>query len=342
MDNQDRESEVDKQKLPVHQGHNPEVSPDYDDGKLVNGDEEYVPNYLRHTETSARQAGLSYSAARGWGQEAPMITEVAQTNAEELSDDSQPYAWGEDRQASDPMGTVEPDSPYTESDDNDAAAGSTSDTSLGQRSRLEDAAFYSTPISQVNVPVKTQYRILRTGLRYAQEPMWSAVRSHWPEIQRRYFLEGPQELRFGREELDNVFGDISFPGETSRKSKGPKGLAYWHLLEVVQLRNAVCHPRHLSPAKIDELLKTAQVLAVALGDETKAFKVRRLRDTLQAEAEKAHFYIEVVMPLNCLPGGSPTCLPEGRPWALHHQRLLRRCRLPSMKVGRRRVDTHRL
>ncbi|KAK5111845.1 hypothetical protein LTR85_011743 [Meristemomyces frigidus] len=301
----------------------------YDDGKLVNAPEEdehaEVPNYLRHTEASARQAGLSYSASgsRGWGVSAPLITTTAQRTLlpeEETDDVRQPGPWdagyqsdAEEDPSPEEEEDLEPALTCTRCDAIEAAATSPTNQALSIRSRLHDQDFYTTPASECYVPMRLQTRTLKTALRLAQETAWCALRTHWPLIQRSKYLEGPEEFKFGREELDRVFGNEQYPTEANEMCGAPRGSVMNALLGVVFLRNAVCHPMQRDTRSVDQLLQTAQYLAVTLLDEPRAFRMRRMRDALQTAAREAHAEIEALEPL--------ACLPHARPWAIHHQRL---------------------
>ncbi|KAK4544993.1 hypothetical protein LTR36_003898 [Oleoguttula mirabilis] len=99
-------------------------------------------------------------------------------------------------------------------------------------------------------------------------------------IQLSKYLEGPEEFKFGREELDRVFGNEQYPTEANEMCGAPRGAN----------------------------------LAVVLLDAPRAFKIRRLRDALQAASLKADAEIKAFEPLASLPFAR-------KPWAIHHQRL---------------------
>ena len=188
-----------------------------------------------------------------------------------------------------------------------------SSESLRARSRLSDDSFYNTPASTCYVPFKLQGRLLRAALRLAQETLWNALREHWPHIQRSLYLEGPGEIRFGREELYQGFGNETYPSRANEMCGQPRSAIVNHVLEVVYLRNAVCHPRHQATKDLDRIIKHAQGLAVVLQDESRATKIRRLRDGLERSAAKSYEEIKAGIGIAGLPFASP--------WPLHHQRL---------------------
>ena len=192
---------------------------------------------------------------------------------------------------------------------------------LKARSRLHDEAFYQLPASNCIIPFRVQSQVLRSALRFAQETLWSALRSHWPSLQRSLYLEGPEEVKFGREELYRGFGNEDFPSEANEMCGQPRANVILRVLDVVFLRNAVCHPGHRTTREVDRLLEQAQALAVVLQDGTRAFKIRKLRDELQNEATKAYEEIEAFTGL--------ASLPFAKEWAMHHQRFFAsvRCEL---------------
>lgn len=279
----------------------------YDDGKLVAvPGQTTIPNYFRHTEVSAQQANLAY-----YSNAVPLVTE------------SRPRPRSEDEEIPEERETIDGFFAAPESiDDNGVtcseceaiwdAASSTADTSLNARSRLTDIQFYSTPPSRCYIPMRVQMRLLRSALRLSQEAAWCALRRHSPENQRHLYLEGPEEVQFGTGDLERAVGTAEFWSDLDARCRfrsSPMG--YGSL--VTDLRNAVCHPLHRQTKEVDKFIQMAQSLAVALLDERRAFKLRKLRDHVQAEALKAHREIEDLEAL--------ATLPYARPWALHHQRL---------------------
>jgi hypothetical protein len=98
------------------------------------------------------------------------------------------------------------------------------------------------------------------------------------------------------------------------------------VLNVVYLRNAVCHPSHHSTQEVDTLLQSAQCLAVVQQDEKRAFKVRALRNKLQAKAIEAYEEIKARIGM--------AALPFAKPWPLHLQRFLHEVNLEAHWGGR--------
>lgn len=199
-------------------------------------------------------------------------------------------------------------------------------TSLELRSRLhrtDTDPFYKTtnPASLMFVPNRLTSRLLRLALRYTQETIWSFFRQHWPEEQRRRYPEGPEEVKLGREEVEHAFGTWSNPPSGKEDDcvaacgKGRRSV-YDSIEAMAPLRNAVAHPGWHSPRQVDSLLHTAQALAVTVNDESRALKIRALRDELQSGLLKSYDEMLLLGPLTTLPGA--------RSWAIHHQQLFQR------------------
>ena len=185
------------------------------------------------------------------------------------------------------------------------------DNSLETRSRLLDKKFYDTPASVCYVRYRVQTRLLKAALRLAQETLWCALREHWPDIQLSHYLEGPETVRFGRGELYQVVGDEEYPTKANNMCEQPRSAVVYRILEVADLRNAICHPGPCTTRSVDNLIQTAQGLAVVLQDEKRAFKIRKLRDELQSHAAESYNKIETYAAL--------ACLPYAKPWPLHLQ-----------------------
>ncbi|KAK4953725.1 hypothetical protein LTR10_008329 [Elasticomyces elasticus] len=194
----------------------------------------------------------------------------------------------------------------------------TSDNALSERSRLHDRDFYSdcrsctgSAATLCNLPYKYQQQVLKNALRLAQEVVWSALRHHFPEWQLRVFPESPQEIRFGREEVAADFPD--FKDALRLRNDGLNSLLSC-ITDIISLRNAVAHPGRHSGAGLDNLIEKVQTLAVHVGDERRAFKIRALRDDIQSMLKRMLAEIEAFEPL--------AGLPYAPPWPVHHQVLL--------------------
>ena len=190
------------------------------------------------------------------------------------------------------------------------------DQSLKARSRLDDHTFFDTPASKCPVPFDFQQHLLNAALRLAQETLWTALREHWPRLQRRCYLETPVQVRFGREELSSAFGNEDVPTEANEMCGQTRRTVIGYVLNVVYLRNAVCHASRHSMQEVDSLLQYAQALAVLLRDERRSFKVRKLRDELQSKATQAYDEIETRVGI--------AALPYAKPWPLYLQHFFSR------------------
>ncbi|KAK5694764.1 hypothetical protein LTR97_009354 [Elasticomyces elasticus] len=194
----------------------------------------------------------------------------------------------------------------------------TSDIALSERSRLHDRDFYSdcrsctgSAATLCNLPYKYQQQVLKNGLRLAQEIVWCALRHHFPEWQLRVFPESPQEVRFGREEVAADFPDFE---DALRLRHDSLYSLLSCVTDIISLRNAVAHPGRHSGAGLDNLIEKVQTLAVHVGDERRAFKIRALRDDIQGMLKRMLAEIEAFEPL--------AGLPYAPPWPVHHQVLL--------------------
>lgn len=194
-----------------------------------------------------------------------------------------------------------------------AAPGTNGDYTV---SHLEENAWHDTPEAQVAIPYRVQSRLLNSALRIAQDALFNAGRIHWPLKQRFHWLGGPREVKFGHGELDGVFGDpgrFPYGREHGHTCEWPSDKVRSAVFAVTALRNAVCHSCRLLLPRVDQLIRSAQRLAVVFGDEARAAKVRALRSELHKEARKAHEEIEGLCAMRALP------FPSRQQWALHHQ-----------------------
>ncbi|KAK3114871.1 hypothetical protein LTR53_006369 [Teratosphaeriaceae sp. CCFEE 6253] len=195
-----------------------------------------------------------------------------------------------------------------------------SDDALGNRSRLNDCWYDKHCGSCGNlgvyctVPFSTQVRLLQQALRLAQQTLWCALRRHWPEAQAEYYPESFEQVRFGRQELEYAFGSTQFSRYTAQLGCRARNNIMWDIRNLVGLRNAVSHPYRTSNEDVDMHIQRAQKLAIAVGDEPRAMKLRRLRDELHEALDLSLAEIEAYEPF--------AALPYARPWALHHQVLL--------------------
>ncbi|XXH01903.1 hypothetical protein Hte_008265 [Hypoxylon texense] len=149
----------------------------------------------------------------------------------------------------------------------------------------------------------TGSKILHTAHRIAQEALYDAARKYWPRMWKQV-KEGPHVVRLGRLELEHYVGkhgtyvDLSLCGYTT-------DAVHSALLELVHLRNRVCHPEadaFQQASVVDYHLENVQRFLVALGDEDRATRVGSMREDvcrLASESfEQANRFHELaVLPL---------------------------------------------
>ncbi|KAI4859105.1 hypothetical protein F4820DRAFT_454220 [Hypoxylon rubiginosum] len=123
----------------------------------------------------------------------------------------------------------------------------------------------------VRIRGDTGFKILQTAHRIAQEALYDAARKFWPRMWEQV-KEGPHVVRLGRLELAQYVGehgtrvDLSLCGCTTHAVHNA-------LLELVHLRNRICHPEgdSFQPVGIvDVHLEHVQRLLIALGDDDRA------------------------------------------------------------------------
>ncbi|KAF3063577.1 hypothetical protein GL218_01070 [Daldinia childiae] len=172
-----------------------------------------------------------------------------------------------------------------------------------------------------HVPMRSGcvYDLLKRSLRLAQEIFFHGVHKYLPFYADK--LECPQEVQFGRVEIDKFFNywcgfntlDILGTSHDLTRLK-------YQIEGVTVLRNTVCHYSY-SEASMDleshdRLIKAVQRLAIFFVDERRAIQARVLRDKLIAHADQGLVQLEDMLLLAELPGA--------RPWQPHHVRKFRR------------------
>lgn len=234
-------------------------------------------------------------------------------------DDEQKSPWDLEHEETQQASTTEPAElecqRCTELED---ALDDTSSDCLAARSRLFDNDFYRTPAARIILPARVVFRVLASGLAIAQDTLWNAMRTHWPDKQQWRWLKSPRQVQLGQSELQDIFGGEDKPRTNyNNMCGGPSSTVNGAILSLPELRNTVAHQNLVGLRTADGLLEDAQHLAVVLKDERRAFKVRDLRDTLQTEALKALEEIKSVNYILCDP------LNSHRQWKILHQRTFR-------------------
>ena len=73
------------------------------------------------------------------------------------------------------------------------------------------------------------------------------------------------------------------------------------IIDVQELRNGVRHSEYLISREVNQLLLYGQRPAVVFGDEMRAFKIRKLRDKLQAATSQSQYEIQAYSELSATP-----------------------------------------
>ncbi|KAJ8132295.1 hypothetical protein O1611_g1328 [Lasiodiplodia mahajangana] len=238
--------------------------------------------YMRQTKASAareaeiRQENADRELARAMKRNGEL---KSPSNWPENSDDDADIRWRQ-------YPSKPPTTPPSDMEQEDEQ-----DTSLEERSRLHENLYFRG--YRVFIDSKTGFRCLQRALEIAQEAIYTVGESgveNW-----RRFRGGPHEVALGRDELMTWLGE--FPHESIGINGESSYTVYNSLLGVVPLRNAVCHPcgsLFSEAERIDRLVRLSQALAVVLGDEERAFEVRKLRDDLRdAENQSAQDLLDL-------------------------------------------------
>ncbi|SMQ54199.1 unnamed protein product [Zymoseptoria tritici ST99CH_3D1] len=267
------------------------------------------------SETSSDQGyeSVSSRSSNGWCEEADALVNEWASPAEEAP--TKATVWTPDVESQDEfekrIGCQQCDAMKFALTDN-------RDGSLKSRSRLEDRDFYFDPISSCHISFDHGLARLNTCYRSAQDTLFDAFGKHWPAEQRLHYPHGPRSVKFGKAELEPVFGDRDFVKNTANMC-GDVAKGYDAMWQVISLRNAICHPEQHSPRTLDKLMQHAQSLAVNLGDEEQAFFVRERRDELQNLVRESFATIEKGQALALTAGEAPR-------WAMHHQEMFNHIR----------------
>ncbi|KAI0478321.1 hypothetical protein F4859DRAFT_521169 [Xylaria cf. heliscus] len=154
----------------------------------------------------------------------------------------------------------------------------------------------------VYIDIKTGLDYLREAAEITQHAIFD-VKSCMPEWDTSMFQGDPNLVRLGRDEMINWMGYEFIESRRFHNGYRCEEISY-DLLDVVLLRNTICHPRGSElgdPKNLDRLLKYAQRVSVVLGDEQKALKIRYIRDTLRAEVDNCLQEIKDLKYLACQP-----------------------------------------
>lgn len=182
---------------------------------------------------------------------------------------------------------------------------------LAKETRL-DARRCNPEHSAMFIPTKKQNSLLEKALKISQATLYHASHEYMPDLQLFHYPDGPSTVKFGRDELLCTFKHDMQGGISGwRQTDINQDHVYDNLFGMVALRNAVGHPSSRIARQIDDLLHSAQELAVTLHDRFHAEKVSSLRDDLEEMSEQAYQEISLMR-----------ALPFAPDWDMHHQALL--------------------
>lgn len=156
------------------------------------------------------------------------------------------------------------------------------------KSKMDEPTFFQTPASYCYVPMDTQLDLMSRALRIAKEALWHAMRDHWPDECYKLWFESAEEVLFGNDDIGRTFDSIKGHLSFAKTRCVPD----FDARLVVELRNAVCHPKHRETYFVDVEIRRAQELVLEIQDEPRALAVRKIREELQAEAKKTLRQIE--------------------------------------------------
>ncbi|KAI0435718.1 hypothetical protein F4803DRAFT_557710 [Xylaria telfairii] len=156
--------------------------------------------------------------------------------------------------------------------------------SLAKMSRLDERLDFGSDV--VFIDVRTGLDYLREAAEITQFAIFEAG-SCMPEWNVSQFAEDPNAVRLGRDEM-KVWMGSTFPGSTRCHNGYKCNDIYNALLDIVPMRNTICHPCGYAlgdAVRLDKLLYRAQRFSVMVGDENRTLKIRGLRDKLRTVAE---------------------------------------------------------
>ncbi|KAI1770834.1 hypothetical protein F4818DRAFT_454993 [Hypoxylon cercidicola] len=158
------------------------------------------------------------------------------------------------------------------------------------------------PQNKVWISSKIGFQILTAGHRIAQQTFYDAARQFWPKLFRR-FEDGPQLVRLGRDEMHSYIGEACNIVDLTLCGCNQSSV-YDALMDLVHLRNAICHPGTGSQQDIytlDNHLRSVEKFTIALGNDEQSALIRSLRGELRKEATGSLDACNRYSPLAALP-----------------------------------------
>lgn len=176
----------------------------------------------------------------------------------------------------------------------EASVADSGPSSLATRSRLHVRSFFQYPESQASrvfPPFSIQSEFEKKALVLAQEVLYDYAYIHVPHAQLGLWPQGPLQVSFGKNELEEALN--AFDGKPNTRSACRRAFTVIHDFAkgVIDLRNSASHHSTASLETIDKHIQLAQALAVAAGDEIRAFQLRGMRDQVLQIASDTHSMI---------------------------------------------------
>lgn len=188
---------------------------------------------------------------------------------------------------------------------------------LPLKTRLEDDSWLNSRLEHIRVDDERLHRLVIEGRELAQKCLWMFMDKHQPEIRRREFPGGWQQVRLEVSALMPAVPSWSL----SFRQNSPQ-LARDALFAVVPLRHLTCHWNQHdlgwarpAPRVVDRHLKNVQKLAIHLYDEECAMEARKLRDEARQAVEDTVAEIEALEPLF-----------DVYEWKYHHEQMFEQIR----------------
>ncbi|KAI1772173.1 hypothetical protein F4818DRAFT_444405 [Hypoxylon cercidicola] len=288
----------------------------YTNGRLIQISHPHiVPRYMQETRSS-----LAKSEARGWG---PTFRVSCKSDYSFIEDSVDS---GEERDMPPPEET---------SDDEDTSPGPVLYTMNDLKKLVGEPVRDLFPKFGVQISSKDGFDVLRAAHRIAQEAFYDAARKFWPSIWDS-IQEGPHLVRLGRTEIGQYMGETGTHFDLSLCGS-QHSTVYYTLLDLVDLRNTLCHPGTplQSVCGVDSHLLAVQMFTLALRDEQRSMKIRSMRDELRRLAVESFDRINCFSSLAVLPFAN-----EANPhWEPYQKSMFRTVLLIDVESDWRGFDT---
>ncbi|GAP90922.1 hypothetical protein SAMD00023353_5100420 [Rosellinia necatrix] len=169
--------------------------------------------------------------------------------------------------------------------DEEANAQDAVQNDLAQISSLDDNIDPS--YHDLMIDTKTSLNYLRRSVKIVQIAIHAAGKNCLRGNIRANLKDGPHLILLGRDELLNWLGTNE--SEKLARHGYPGPAVYSAIMRTPDLRNAISHPTAYllqNPVVVDALIRSAQKVAVVLGDKTGAMEARAMRDAVKNAANE--------------------------------------------------------